>query len=297
MRKLINILSLINLLLLLETGRAATPMEALRIYSVQPEYFELKFMSTMGTGKSTRLAFNHTDGSTHIVSVGDHIGSYTVESYEPTVERIFNPSINAHQEKKGGKVSLKKDDEKAIVLTMGQPLEKDDWTACLVITNTGAWGFAVQGDKLTIGTHTAMVSEVSQEHATMRINKTLYDIPWATEGERATVKSLWDDQRRQQQIETALQQRNIAEQKEEDVLPIHEPLHMPDRQPAFSQRSRLRHSSQSFGVEYSYPIEYDVIPVFVKQPNGKTCFRPIAVPTRFARRKTGIMSFSVTPRY
>ena len=297
MRTSLQILLLWSLLALAGTARAATSLDALRVYSVQPDTFELKFMSTMGTGTNTKLALNHVDGTTHIVTVGDRIGDYTVAAYEPTVERIFNPSINAHQEKKSGKVTLSKANGDNVILEMGKPLAADGWTACIVATNTGAWGFAAPGDRIMINNHTAEITEISPERAALRTGNQSRDITWATDNERAAVQSLWEEQRRQDEVDAALQKQRVAERQEEDVLPIREPLRIQDKQPAFSQQSRLRRSSQSFGVEYSYPIEYEVIPVWVRLPNGRTSFKPIALPTRFARRKTGITSFSVTPRY
>jgi hypothetical protein len=297
MRTSLQILLLWSLLALAGTARAATSLDALRVYSVQPDTFELKFMSTMGTGTNTKLALNHVDGTTHIVTVGDRIGDYTVAAYEPTVERIFNPSINAHQEKKSGKVTLSKANGDNVILKMGKPLAADGWTACIVATNTGAWGFAAPGDRIMIDNHTAEITEISPERAALRTGNQSRDIAWATDHERTAVQSLWEEQRRQDEVDAALQKQRVAERQEEDVLPIREPLRIPDRKPAFSQQSRMRSSSQSFGVEYSYPIEYEVIPVWVRLPNGRTSLKPIALPTRFARRKTGITSFSVTPRY
>ena len=128
MRTSLQILLLWSLLALAGTARAATSLDALRVYSVQPDTFELKFMSTMGTGTNTKLALNHVDGTTHIVTVGDRIGDYTVAAYEPTVERIFNPSINAHQEKRSGKVTLSKANGDNVILEMGKPLAADGWT-------------------------------------------------------------------------------------------------------------------------------------------------------------------------
>jgi hypothetical protein len=297
MRTSLQILLLWSLLALAGTARAAASLDALRVYSVQPDTFELKFMSTMGTGTNTKLALNHVDGTTHIVTVGDRIGDYTVAAYEPTVERIFNPSINAHQEKKSGKVTLSKANEDNVILKMGKPLAADGWTACIVATNTGAWGFAAPGDRIMIDNHTAEITEISPERTALRTGNQSRDIAWATDNERAAVQSLWEEQRRQDEVDAALQEQRVAERQEEDVLPIREPLRIQDKQPAFSPQSRLRSSSQSFGVEYSYPIEYEVIPVWVRLPNGRTSLKPIALPTRFARRKTGITSFSVTPRY
>ena len=50
----------------------------------------------------------------------------------------------------------------------------------------------------------------------------------------------------------------------------------------------VRHPPRRFfGTDYPYPTDFQVIPMFVRGPDGKRRFRPIVVPTRFERRTSG----------
>jgi len=108
-----------------------------------------------------------------------------------------------------------------------------------------------------------------------------FEVALASDAEREDVMARWRAQ--QAEVEARVRQQAEAQrlQEAERVAAEHEAAarmtaHTPARPAAFS-----------FGVEYRYPTEYEVVPYIVRLVDGRYLTQAIVVPTRFRTRIVG----------
>lgn len=254
----------------------------LRVLSTQTNCFEYKLMSAMGSDASRRLAFNGLGGTTHIVKVGEALGPYTVTGFQPTNERVFVASVNAWQTRAGGVATLADGSGATFRLPLGKPISTAGWMACLAELDGGGWRFVRPGDELAATGGVARVVEVTGNTVRIGQGGQTLTVPWATDEERDALTALWEERRQEMEQKPA-----VAAAAPAPVLPTVPP--QPPPPPArrsVTVRSAPRVSLG--GMDYSYPTEFEVISVPVRTSSGKMVYRPIAVPTRFTRRSTGM---------
>jgi hypothetical protein len=256
----------------------------LRVYAVGPRLFPYKFMSSMGSGTDVRLVFNHRSGSTHIVRIGESLGDYRVRSYVAGEERVFNPTINAEQTRRSGKVVLLSRDDDRVTLDMGRPLPVQGWTACLVDLSSGLWDYVREGDELP-GEPPLPVSLVGTNRVCVRRDGLDQQIAWASGKERAELTDLWAARKRAHLAALEARRHEAdAEEAARQARPVRVPH--PGRPPAVAPS---RSPGFVFGTDYAYPTEFDVISVTSRDADGNLVNVPLVVPTRFERRTTGVL--------
>lgn len=258
------------------TAAGATDVSDLRVMGVRSNCFEYTFMSSMSGAKGDRLVFNHVDGSTQIVQVGDRLGSYTVAAYTGSVERVHNPTLNADQERKSGTVVLRDAAGRDRVLKMGEVLPDEGWTACLVALDSGAWRYVVPGDDLELSDGTVRVGQVGPDGVRVRDATSERVVVALTDAERKAMADRWERDEQSRRLLAA----TPPPSGEQEVLPVYVP---PEPLPPPPKRRGI-----TFGTDFSYPVEFEVIPIQTVTPDGKVIMTPVALPTRFQRRTAGI---------
>ena len=254
----------------------ATGVADLRVMGVRSNCFEYTFMSTMSGAGGDRLVFNHVSGSTHIAKVGDRLGAYTVASYTGFVERVHNPTLNADQPRKSGRVVLRDAAGQERVLTLGAVLPEEGWTACLLALDSGAWRYVVPGDDLELADAAVRVSRVTADGVWLGGPLAERPVPALTDDERKAVADRWQQEQQQRRLRAAAPPPPPAE----EVLTVYRPPEPPPPPPV--------RRGITFGTDYSYPVEFEVIPIRTVTPDGKVIMTPVALPTRFQRRSVGV---------
>jgi hypothetical protein len=164
----------------------------LRVLGVYSNCFEYLFMSVAGVaGGQPCLAFNHLDGRTSFVKVGDRLGAYTVRKYEPRDTQRFNPSLNAMQTEKSGVATLAGADGESFPLEMGKIRAQPGFLAMIGDLKTGAAFYARAGDAIGTGAAQAVVSEVAPEQVTVTADQGTRMIGPPSQEEHAALLGLW----------------------------------------------------------------------------------------------------------
>ncbi len=286
-------------------------LDALRVRWVRPSAFDYTLVSTFaGADERTILGFNHRSGRSHFVGVGEALDAYRVDLFLPSTERVFNPTVNAYEEKKGGMAVLSDTEGNRLRLHLGVPLKEEGCTACVVSLDDGAEWRVKQGETIRLKDAAFRIAGISPEEVRIRPESGASRVvPFATEEETGELRVRLARRRATQRKAAA-----EAEKRKTDIKVLkalaRQPLPM---RPVRRQRaaaggsasSRLRTLSNagatfSFGTDVRYPVEYEVVPRWIYH-NGRHIYSPIVVPTRFATRRTGMRMHSfgvqVVPRY
>jgi hypothetical protein len=266
---------------------ASAGVADLRVYAVQPGCFPYLFTSRASQfGDKPVLAFNDLGGRTHFVAVGDRIGDYTVEAYEPRSETVFNASINAYQEKDRGRVALVAEDGSSITLVRGEPLEQPGWLACLVSLASGDWHHALQRDDITIDDIDLSVQQVNPTSVVASAKGGAPTrLPAISGTERTALRQLWEDRRRER--EETLKQAEEERRKQKEAEAAREVARALREARPPARRPRPAQPRHFFGTEIRYPVEFEVIPVFARNAAGGVSRQAIVVPKRFESRMVG----------
>jgi len=272
--------------------------DALRVRWIRPSTFDYTLVSVFeGSNDRTILGFNHRSGRSSFVGVGEKLGEYTAVLFLPSTERVFNPTIDAYEEKKSGRAVLRDADGNRIRLQLGVPLEEEGWTACMVSLDDGAEWRIKQGETIRADNMAFRVADITQrelrvtpESGTSRV------VPLATDEEIAEVRERLAKSREMRRKAAAQAEQHRTQMKMLKAL-AGQPLvtraaRKRHRQAGGSTSSRLRTLSNagatfSFGTDVRYPVEYEVVPRWIYH-NGRHIYSPIVVPTRFATRRTGM---------
>lgn len=266
---------------------------ALRVYAVESQLFEYLFTAA-GTGADGKalLFFRSLAGNVWSVHVGDRVGAWTVAAYAPRKVRVFKPSVNAWIEEDASSATLRGSDGAERVLTQGTPVEEPGLMACLVSLDSGRWVHARAGDCVALDGLSIQVLSVTNRAARAQVNGRECALPLASDDERQAMLDLW--QTRRQQAEEA-QAARVAEQaaeqqRQRDAAAASQAAAVA----SLTRRDDIQPSpvQYSFGSEYRYPVEYEVLPYSVLLPNGRMGTRAIVIPRRFDTRQMG-MSFGV----
>ena len=180
-------------------------IERIRVWKVQPACFDYMFTSSLGgTGDKTVLSLNHRGGKTFFVRIGDRLGNYTVKEFEPGTTRVFNPSINAYQTRKSGKVSLLGPGDKTVVLEQNKPLPQAGWLAYLISLDSSEWTTARDGDKVLLDELEMQVRGVTTNDVTVSVNGRKQALAAVAPIERDNMVARWAQQAREQKEGEAL---------------------------------------------------------------------------------------------
>lgn len=266
-------------------GAAIGAPSDLRLYAVRPDVFGYLFTAvSTGADHQPVLAFMDLAGTTRFVRPGEKLGDWTVVDYQARTDRIFKPSVNAQLTVDTSIARLRNAAGVERLLTVGVPLEQSGRLACLVSLTSGDWKYARAGDTLTLDKRALTVRSVGETTVQVRLDDQVAEVAQASDAERQAVQGLW--RARQEQADAAdaharaeAQQRQQAARAAADaraaaVAPV---VHAPQAV------SRI-----TFGTEYRYPTEYEVVPFVTRMPNGSLRHQTIVAPTRFDTRSFGI---------
>lgn len=198
--------TILLLFLWLGTGAVAGPVESndVRVWAFYTNCFEYVFTSVIGVteGKPT-LGFNHLDGSTVFVREGGVVGDRILSGFTSRVERGFDASLNAWQNRRGGVVRLSQTGEADVVLEMGKPLAMPGYLALLVKLSTGAAGYVRVGDSVEWAGERATVSAVEPGVVTIRDSSGTMALGFPSDAERSGLMAQWEA-RRQEEVQRRL---------------------------------------------------------------------------------------------
>jgi hypothetical protein len=259
-------------------------LESLRVYVIQPACFEYVFTSVMEKteGKQT-LAFNHINGRTIFAGLGDPLGEYTVKSFDPSAERVFNPSVNSYIEKKGGCVTVQSPDGKKFALEMGKILPRSGWIACVAWLDSGNWMYVNENDTIPAGDTEIPVNSIAENSLAVMVGNTSRSISLISDEEKVMLTSLWESRRKAGE-QAKLAANKPPQEPEPTVItqvirhaPSLEPVEMPSR-----RLLEIKTPPQFFvGTEYRYPVAFETVPLIVKTSSGTMIRQAIVVPKRF----------------
>jgi hypothetical protein len=276
-------------------AETAGTIDDVRVYAIQPACFEYMFTSVMNKpdGKPL-LSFNHVNGRTFFAAPGDQLGDYTVKSFEPSAERIFNPSVNSYMEKKAGRVVLESTERKAISLEMGKILPQPGYMACLIWRETGNWMHVEENDAVPDGEGEIAVTSITEDAVTLSRTNTSYTVPLISEKDAKDLVQLWE--RRKKDREQVAQQVEKEKEKEEtsqqprvvtQVIRHAPPLEAPSLQPSRSLIAVTTPPQFFFGTEYRYPVSFETVPLVMRGPSGTWVRNAMVVPKRFETYYSG----------
>lgn len=267
------------------SAHASTVLDAVRVYAIQPDCFEYLFTSVVSEfGGRPVLSFNNLSGETFFVTVGDTVGEYTVNTFEPRTERIFNSSINAYQKKRADRVTLDGPDGKSITLERGKLLPRTGWMAWLVSLDSGNWRRVRRKDMLILGNTKIMIDAISENSVTVSVAGTRHTVSPISEEEKEEISLLWEKRRKQKEEKAKFaMKRREAECEQQVVAEAARPRRLPRRVVEVRYPSRL-----FFGTEYRYPTEFQVITVPGRTASGTLTYQTVVVPKRFEARTSGM---------
>ena len=257
---------------------------AIRVYVIQPACFEYIFTSVMdGGGGKQKLSFNHINGRTVFAGVGDEIGEYKVKSYAPSVERVFNKSVNTYLEKKSGKVTLRSPDGASVALEMGKVLSRPGWTACLVWVDSGNWMYAGDDDPVPAGGDEISRAAISADSVVLSCKSRRQTVPFISDKEKADLAVIWEQRKKNREEAGRIAEKKTESQEPGIVATVIR--HAPPVEPIDPPRRvvEVKASPQFFyGTEYRYPVEFETVPVVERTASGVTVIKnAIVVPKRF----------------
>lgn len=272
--------------------------DALRVRWIRPATFDYTLVSVFTGGNDrTILGFNHRSGRSHFVGVGEALGPHKVALFLPATERVFNATINAYEAKKGGTAVLRDAEGNRTRLRLGMPLEEEGWAARVLSLDSGKEWTLKQGDTVRTDEVTFRVAgigegelRVTPESGANRV------VAFATKEETGELRERLAWRREAQRKKAAEAGEREARRKMLKAL-ANEPLMT---RSARQKRDSVGESSSSrlagrtptgatfsFGTEYRYPVEYEVVPRWIYHA-GRHVYSPIVVPTRFETRHHGM---------
>jgi hypothetical protein len=276
---------LASAVMLMASYAGAADLEALRVYAIQSACFDYVFTSvSTGTDGKPTLAFNHRNGRTFLIHVGDNLGEYRLTAHEPKVRRVFIPTTNSEREEKAGQATLTTPDGRLLVLELGQPLSQPGRMAHLTALTSGEWCLVKEKDELILVEDKALVSTVSENAVTILRGSREQVIPLITGEEKEKLAALWAQRRKE-----AEEARRLAlekPQEEEDTSP---PAYTPPAR-AVNRRRTVEPRSGAravFGTEFRYPTEFELIPS-VTDASGRVIRPFVIIPRQFQTRTSGI---------
>lgn len=288
--------------LLLSSALPAFPqgtneLDCLRVYVIQPACFEYVLTSTMDkeAGKKM-LSFNHINGRTVFAGEGDAVGEYTVKSFEPSVERTFNPTINSYVEKKSGRVKLQAPDGTKVTLEMGKILPRPGWIACLIWIDSGSWMYVSRDEVIPVGSNEVMVASITADSLAVVSGNASNNVPMITDAEKDQLVAMWEARKKAaEEVRLAEKKRQIEQAEKEAAAEAAKYLAQLDSSSG-ARKSRqiidIRTPPQFYyGTEYRYPISFETVPIIEKTSTGTRIRNAIVVPTRF---QTGFWGNQIT---
>lgn len=214
-------IAILVMLSLTSVAEPAPSLEDYRLLGVYSNCFEYLFAYiAVPSGTNSCLALTHLNGRTAFVRAGDPIGDYTVKSFNPRTERVFNPRTNSEQENKSGTVILRKNDGKEVTLDMGKPVVQTGLLGLLVNLKNGTAGYIRAGDVLDVGPAEANVLTVNAGSVdAVSDNRQLTILP-PTAAEQQALANLWQSQ---QLAAAQIQKTQMALDVAANVVPVQNP--------------------------------------------------------------------------
>ena len=279
------------------SSQATNAIEYLRVYAIKPACFEYMFTSVMEKSEGRQsLSFNHINGRTVFAGVGDAVGEYRVKSFQPSVERVFNPSVNSYVEKKDGTAILQASDGRKIILDMGKVLTQPGSIACMVWLDSGNWMYVGRNDAVLVGDMEVPVTGISEESVTVMVDNTQCTVPFVSEAEKSSLLSLWADRRKAREEALKVPEKKPVSEESEprqvvtQVIRHAQPLQPPDN--SSRRLVEIRTPPQFFyGTEYRYPVSFETVPVYIRTSSGVRIPQALVVPKLF---QSGWSGYGIT---
>lgn len=261
------------------------PFSSLRAYVVRPAVHGYLFTGVVsGSGPTAHCAFNHLSGKTDFVRVGGMLGEDRLIRHEPQFKRVPDATLGIERDVSISRAVFQRPDGGEFTLTENEPLEQQTGRmACLVDLTSGWFQYVMAGDEILTPGGTVTVQTVSEHSVAGSAAGASVQFAVASDEERAAVLALWQSRR---DAQTARIAASRAAQEAEDAAQTDWMASIPPSTPP--RLSSTRQSSLGMGTIYSFPVEYDVLPVAVRGPNGCWISSGVVVPTRFETRMNGV---------
>lgn len=267
----------------------AGPSGSVRVYAVEPASFDYVFTAIVSSSATNPvLSFNHRAGRTYFVRPGERLGDYRVTDFQPVTTRIFNPTINMNQERKGGRVTLSSTNQPGIVLELGKRVPQPGWMAYLVNLADGNWWSVKESDAVMMGSATLVIGPVGSNSVTLYVAGLTNQAPLITDSEAKQLAALWESRARSRTMEK--EEEAIATAREPDDSWIEEVKASAPR-PVTRPQARtvvMQYPSRTFfGGYVPCPVDYLILPG-IWSTSGQMIRPTMVVPRRFETRSAGI---------
>jgi hypothetical protein len=268
----------------LEAG-AVGPADRVRVYAIEPACFDYVFTAIVSPSTNPVLSFNHRGGRTFFVRRGDRLGGYVVGDFQPLTNTVFNPALNAHQERKAGRVTLNATNEPPLVLELGQRLPQPGWMAYLVDLTDGNWWTVREDDVVHSDMLSFRVGPVGSNSVSLYLAGRTNAVPLIADTEATQLATLWASRARQQ----AAGKRDAEPEPEDSIFDNVAAVPVQQAAPRRTVDTVvMRYPSRTFfGTDYSCPTEFRVLPG-IWSSSGQLIRPTVVLPRRFETRSSGI---------
>ena len=262
---------------------------SLRTYVVRPAVHEYIFKGTAaGSGNSARCAFNHLSGRTEFVKIGSALGADTLIRHEPRTHRVPDETLGIDRNVSVDHAVFQRPDGSQYTMVENEPFELGaGHMACLVDLESGWFRYVMDGDTAKTPVGTLQVKSVGSRSVTGALVETDVEIAWASMTEREQLAGVWRRHREERETRLAAQEAETRAEAEARANALAAARAARRAARAAPQRPAVA-ASMGVGTIYSFPVEYDVLPMAVRDANGRWITTGVAVPTRFERRMSGM---------
>ena len=260
-------------------------VESLRVLSTQGAVFDYLFASGVThAGEAPVLAFNHRNGRTFFLKVGDTLAGYRLASFEPRRRARFHAALNATLDEDASVVTLTKPDGTALRLDRGVWLPQPGRMATLVSLDTAASWKVQEGDAVVAAADRFRVSRIDEEWLLLEASAGAYAIPLISEDERENLPVISQEVQRIAAEQRQEARRLAREESERQVLAEREEREIErERQrrwEAARAEAAARSPKLSISVtDYFLPPACRTFPFVYALPGGRIRISYLVVPS------------------
>jgi hypothetical protein len=265
---------------------AVGPADRVRVYAIEPACFDYVFTAIVSSSTNPVLSFNHRSGRTFFVRRGERLGDYVVSDFRPLTTKVFNPAINAHQERKAGRVTLSATNQPPLVLELGKRLPQPGWMAYLVDLTDGNWWTVREDDTVVSGLLSFQVGPVGSNSVALYLSGRTNTVSLIADTEARQLATLWASRAREQS--TGKRDAEPEAKPDESIFDDAAVSHRQTTPRRATDTVVMRYPSRTFfGTDYSYPTEFMVLPG-IWSSSGQLIRPTVVLPRRFETRSAGI---------
>lgn len=277
-------------------GETVTHGVPFRVWSITRDAMDYVFMAaTPGAGGRMTLAFNHRNGDTRFLKVGDRLGAWRIVEHRPDTREVRNPRTGLVKQVDAGTVILEREAGERRALKQGRLFVVDGYRAQLVDLRNGRHHDVRGGDRIESGRGIWRIQTVRTNRVMVSATETAVTqaVPLIKETDVAMLQQRAEAAAAQAQ-HAAAWERKQAVRREAEAWAQNvriAPKKPPPPVATFDDEQRV-----FFGTEGPLPVEYTVVPPLFDN-TGRMIRSAIVVPTQFETHPVCGFGNGRFPRY